>query len=156
VIEWGLLLGERRTMDLVEARQEIEIVIAGLAARRRTEKDIEDLTRILERMERTTVASAFVEADVQFHMRLADASDNLVLRDIHSSVQALLRTWIGRVLAAEGSRVPSYLEHVPILAAVVDGNPEAAQRAMEAHMSSAAGRLRASLAAENEELGVRS
>jgi GntR family transcriptional repressor for pyruvate dehydrogenase complex len=156
VIEWGLLLGERRTMDLVEARQEIEIVIAGLAARRRTEKDIEDLTRILERMERTTVASAFVEADVQFHMRLADASDNLVLRDIHSSVQALLRTWIGRVLAAEGSRVPSYLEHVPILAAIVDGNPEAAQRAMEAHMSSAAGRLRASLAAENEELGVRS
>ena len=156
VIEWGLLLGERRTMDLVEARQEIEIVIAGLAARRRTEQDVEDLTRILRRMEETTVASTFVEADVQFHMRLAEAADNLVLRDIHSSVQALLRTWIGRVLAAEGSREPSYLEHVPILAAIVDGNPEAAQKAMEAHMSSAAGRLRASLAAENKELEARS
>ncbi len=150
VIEWGLLLGERRTMDLVEARQGIEIVIAGLAARRRTEKDVEDLTRILQRMEETTVASSFVEADVQFHMRLAEASDNLVLRDIHSSVQALLRTWITRVLAAEGSREPSYLEHVPILAAIVDGNPEAAQKAMEAHMTSAAGRLRASLGNEEQ------
>ena len=29
VIEWGLLLGEPRTMDLVEARQEIEIILAG-------------------------------------------------------------------------------------------------------------------------------
>ena len=153
VIEWGLLLGERRTLDLVEARQGIEIVIAGLAARRRTEQDIEDLTRILERMERATVASVFVEADVQFHMRLAETSNNLVLRDIHSSVQALLRTWIGRVLAAEGSREPSYLEHVPILAAIVDSNPEAAQKAMEAHMSSAAGRLLASL--ESEEIGNR-
>lgn len=153
VIEWGLLLGERRTMDLVEARQEIEIIIAGLAARRRTDKDIEDLRRILHRMEETTVPSSFVEADVAFHMRLADASDNLVLRDIHSSVQALLRTWIGRVLAAEGSREPSYLEHVPIFEAIVAGDSEAAERAMKAHMSSAAGRLRASL--ENEEIGNR-
>jgi GntR family transcriptional regulator, transcriptional repressor for pyruvate dehydrogenase complex len=154
VIEWGLLLGERRTMDLVEARQELEIIIAGLAARRRTERDIEDLRVLLERMERTTVSSSFVEADVAFHMRVAEASDNLVLRDIHSSVQALLRTWISRVMAAGGSREQSYLEHVPIFEAIVAGDAEAAQRAMEAHMGSAAGRLRASL--ENEELGARS
>jgi GntR family transcriptional repressor for pyruvate dehydrogenase complex len=151
VIEWGLLLGERRTMDLVEARQEIEIILAGLAARRRTERDIEDLTRILAKMEQAAVAATFVEADVQFHMRLAEASDNLVLRDIHASVQALLRAWISRVLAAPGSREPSYLEHVPILEAIIAGDPEAAQRAMHAHMTSAAGRLRASL--ENEEIG---
>jgi GntR family transcriptional repressor for pyruvate dehydrogenase complex len=154
VIEWGLLLGERRTMDLVEARQEIEIVIAGLAARRRTEQDIADLTRLLERMERATTPAGFVEADVQFHMRLAEAADNLVLRDIHSSVQALLRTWITRVLAAEGARIPSYLEHVPILVAVVEGDEAAARAAMEAHISSAARRLLASL--ESEERGVRS
>lgn len=149
VIEWGLLLGERRTMDLVEARQEIEIILAGLAARRRTERDIEDLTILLERMEQAA-PTAFVEADVQFHMRLAAASGNLVLRDIHASVQALLRAWISRVLASGESRLPSYLEHVPILEAVVAGDPEAAQHAMAAHMSSAAGRLLATL--ENEEI----
>lgn len=145
VIEWGLLLGERRTMDLVEARQAIEIVIVGLAARRRTQQDIEDLTRILRKMEVAPSAAAFVESDVQFHMRLAETSDNLVLRDIHSSIQALLRTWIGRVLAAPDSREPSYLEHVPILEAIVLGDPDAAERAMKAHMTSAAGRLQATL-----------
>src|SRR5215217_2767934 len=51
VIEWGLLLGERRTMDLVEARQKIETIIAGLAAERRTAEDVEDLRRLLARME---------------------------------------------------------------------------------------------------------
>jgi len=151
VIEWGLLLGERRTMDLVEARQEIEIVLAGLAARRRTEQDIEDLTRMLGRMEQATAVATFVEADVQFHMRLAETAGNLALRDIHASIQALLRTWISRVLAAPGSRVPSYLEHVPILEAIVSGDPHAAQLAMEAHMVSAAGRLQATF--ENEEVG---
>ncbi|HET9662439.1 MAG TPA: FadR/GntR family transcriptional regulator [Thermomicrobiales bacterium] len=153
VIEWGLLLGERRTMDLVEARQELEIVLAGLAARRRTEQDIEDMRRSLQRMKQATAGSSFVEADVQFHMRLAEAAGNLALRDIHSSVQALLRTWIGRVLATPGSLEPSYLEHVPILDAIVAGDPRAAQGAMEAHMTSAAGRLRETL--ENEEPGTR-
>ena len=154
VIEWGLLLGERRTMDLVEARQEIEIVIAGLAAKRRTAVDIEALRQILGRMERAATASAFVEADVQFHVRLAEASDNLVLRDIHASVQALLRTWIARVLAQDGARDPSYSEHVPIFEAVAAGDAAAAQIAMERHMTSAAGRLQQSL--RSEERGARS
>lgn len=151
VIEWGLLLGERRTMDLVEARQEIEIVLAGLAARRRTDQDIEELIGIVARMEHATTVDSFVEADVQFHMRLAETAGNLALRDIHASIQALLRAWISRVLAAPGSRLPSYLKHVPILDAVIAGDPLAAQRAMDAHMTSAAGRLRATL--ENEETG---
>ena len=52
VIEWGLLLGEQRTLDLVEARQKIEADIAGLAAARRDEADVAELRRLLERMER--------------------------------------------------------------------------------------------------------
>lgn len=153
VIEWGLLLGERRTMDLVEARQELETVIARLAAQRRTEADIEELTRLLHRMEQIATPAAFVEADVQFHMRLAEASNNLVLRDIHASVQALLRAWIGRVMSTGSSHMISYQEHVPILEAIVLGDPDMAERAMQAHMASAAGRLRETL--ENEEIGTK-
>ncbi len=145
LIEWGLLLGEQRTMDLVEARQEIEVVIAGLAARRRTAADLADLRSILARMDAAPTVAAFVDADVQFHLRLADACGNSALRDIHASVQALLRTWITRVLTASGDTVPSYEEHVPIVAAVDAQDAPAAQAAMAAHMSSAAGRLRTTL-----------
>lgn len=146
VIEWGLLLGEQRTMDLVEARQEIEVVIAGLAAKRRTEQDLADLREILDRMVQSPSIPGFVDVDVQFHLRLAEAAGNSVLRDIHSSVQALLRAWIARVLAASGSIHPSYEEHVPIVEAIERGDVAGAQVAMAEHMNSAAERLRGTLA----------
>jgi GntR family transcriptional regulator, transcriptional repressor for pyruvate dehydrogenase complex len=148
VVEWGLLLGEQRTVDLVEARQKIEVIIAGLAALRRTEDDVADLALILGRMEREARESgdaiAFVDADVEFHLRLADTARNSALRDVLSSIQALLRAWIGRV-TAEGNRDVSYAEHVPVLEAVRARDAEAAERAMEAHMRSAAQRLQATL-----------
>ena len=81
VVEWGLLLGEQRTIDLVEARQKIEVDIAGLAAQRRTDDDLDDLERILARMEQESrdgaQTAAFVDADVEFHLRLAGVGAEL-------------------------------------------------------------------------------
>lgn len=149
VIEWGLLLGEPRTRDLVEARQKIESIVAALAAERRSDEDLTELRRLLTRMrdqaEPGGDAAAFVEADVAFHLRLAEAARNTALRDVLAGVQALLRVWIGRVIAA-GNRDLSYREHVPIVEALERGDPAAAQAAMEAHMVSAAGRLELALA----------
>jgi len=148
IIEWGLLAGEPRTRDLVEARQKIEASVAGLAAERRSAEDMTGLREALERMasEASPGGSreAFVEADVRFHLRLAEAANNTALRDVLAGVQALLRVWIGRVIAASDPEA-SYLEHVPILDAVARGDPGAAQAAMESHMRSAAGRLEGTL-----------
>ena len=148
VVEWGLLLGEQRTTDLVEARQKIEVDIAGLAAQRRTDEDVADLARILSRMEWESLhgdeVGGFVDADVAFHLRLAETARNTALRDVLSSIQALLRAWIGRVIA-DGNRESSFREHVPILEAVKSRDVRAAEEAMEAHMRSAAGRLQKAL-----------
>ena len=142
VIEWGLLLGEPRTLDLVEARECIEVDIAGLAAKRRTDEDITELESLLARMHANLDNhEGFVDADVAFHQRLVLASRNTALRDIHSSIQALLRTWIRRVIDSAPSALPSYEEHVPIFEAVKAGDPAAAERAMDRHMTQAAERL---------------
>lgn len=148
VIEWGLLLGEKRTMDLMEARQEIEVVLARLAAARRDEEAMRDLRGLLERMEGSGLdPERFVEADVAFHLRLAQSAENIVLRDMLSSIQALLRTWISTVIRSEESTEVSYMEHVPIFEAVEQGDPEAAASAMRKHMENAAERLKAAVAA---------
>jgi GntR family transcriptional repressor for pyruvate dehydrogenase complex len=142
------LLGEQRTIDLVEARQLIEVDIAGLAALRRSEADLADLTRVLSRMQWESrdgaESAAFVDADVEFHLRLAEAGGNTALRDVLTSIQALLRAWIGRVIA-EGHRDISYAEHVPILEAVQAQDAQGAREAMDAHMRSAALRLQSTL-----------
>jgi GntR family transcriptional repressor for pyruvate dehydrogenase complex len=155
IIEWGLLIGEQRTLDLVEARQHIEIDIAELAALRRSEADLVDMERCIARMERASNdEDAFVDADVAFHLKLAEAARNSVLRDIHSSIQALLRAWIGRVIHAADSTLPSFKEHLPIYDAIRDQDPDRAKLAMETHMVSAANRLATTLRAEEERLAV--
>ncbi|MFT4037141.1 MAG: FadR/GntR family transcriptional regulator [Thermomicrobiales bacterium] len=148
VVEWGLLLGEQHTADLIEARQRLEVVVAGLAAERRSEADLAALELCLARMAEQAHSNgdvaAFVDADVDFHLRLADAAGNSALRDVLASIQSLLRAWIGRVIAA-GTQQASYEEHVPIMAAVREGNATAAAAAMDAHMRSAANRLEGTL-----------
>jgi GntR family transcriptional repressor for pyruvate dehydrogenase complex len=142
IIEWGLLLGEQRTMDLIEARQKIEVIIAELATRRRDYRAIEELRKIMQRLQQAGADyQEFVDADVAFHLKLAEIARNTVLRDILSSIQALLRAWIIRVIEAAGTTDFSYREHLAIFEAVERGDARAAAEAMQAHMDSARRRL---------------
>lgn len=143
VIEWGLLLGERRTYETVEARVQIEIVIARLAAERRVPEDLTSLSTRLEEMRANQGdAERFTKADVEFHLDLARISGNRVLEQILSSLQSLLQVWIRRVIESADDPQLSYLEHVPIYTAVEQGDPDAAAAAMSAHMDGASARLR--------------
>lgn len=49
-INWGLMLGQRRTQDLVEVRTYLEAVSARLAAERATDEDLERLAGHLQHM----------------------------------------------------------------------------------------------------------
>lgn len=141
VIEWGLLLGERSTLDLVEARMHLEVVVAGLAAERRDDQDLDDLRGLLEAMRASDDPARFVEADIGFHLRVAQAAGNAVLSDLLSGIRSLLRVWIRRVVEAAGETRPSYEQHVPIFEAIERGDREAAAAAMAAHMEGASARL---------------
>jgi GntR family transcriptional repressor for pyruvate dehydrogenase complex len=141
VIEWGLLLGEPRTMDLVEARQEIEIVLAGLAAQRRNDDQIARLQTELTALGNARTPVEFAEHDIAFHVTVADAAGNSALRDVHSSIQALLRAWILRALSGSRNMERSYAEHIPIVNAIVASDAETARCTMREHMQAAAERL---------------
>ena len=146
MIEWGLLLGERPALDLVEARAHLEVVVAGLAAERRDTQALDDLRGLLTAMrESSDNPLQFVEADVGFHLRVAEAAGNVVLSDMLNGVRALLRVWIRRVVEAAGTTGPSYEDHVPIFEAIERGDSAAATAAMAAHMEGASARLKATI-----------
>jgi GntR family transcriptional repressor for pyruvate dehydrogenase complex len=143
-IEWGLMLGVKRTKDFVEARQHLEVVLAGLAAERATDEDVAELHRLLEVMRAAGAArdaQRFVDADVAFHFRVAASARNDALSDILTSIRSLLQVWVTRVIEAADDFGPSYVEHVPVLEAIEAKDPDAARAAMEAHMRAASGRL---------------
>lgn len=149
VIEWGLLLNERRTLDLVDARQQLEITVAGLAAERRDADDLRRLKKALQAMSRRISADAFVDADIAFHLAVAQAAHNTVLLDVLNSIRSLLQVWIRRSIAQAGETEGSHLEHVPVLDAIVEADADGARAAMATHMNAAATRLSESIRADS-------
>ncbi|MEH7117046.1 FadR/GntR family transcriptional regulator [Neobacillus vireti] len=139
-IEWGLLLGERNLIDIIEARKVIEVSIVKLAAERGTEEEIKELWTILESLKESSTEE-FVEIDVAFHLKLAEMARNTVFRSIFLSIQSLLRTWIKLVMKDVTDTNFSYTDHLNIYLAVSKKDPEGAMAAMEAHMDDASRRL---------------
>lgn len=152
-VEWGLLLGEPKTLDLVEARQFIELATVQLAAERRDQKAIDELAGCLREMEAAgNDHDRYAEADIAFHLQIATAARNSVLRDVLASMQSLLRVWVRRVIEDWGDTEHSYRRHEKIFAAIAQGDPTAAAAAMAEHMDSANTRLRKTLARDTAEL----
>jgi GntR family transcriptional repressor for pyruvate dehydrogenase complex len=152
VIEWGLLLGENRIQDVLEARGNIEVILAGYAAERRTEQDLARMKLLINRMEAAgNNAAAYVESDIQFHLAIAESAKNDVLAGILRNLQSLLHAWASRVIVAAGETSSSLAMHVPILKAIEAGDPDAARAAMTAHMERAARRLREAISAAGKE-----
>ena len=143
VIEWGLLLGERRVEDLIEARTNLEAFNASLAARRGKPEDIAELWRRLEVLGNAgSDRAAFVQADIDFHLHVAKMSGNEILANLARSFQSMLRVWASKILETERDTLSIFNEHEPIAAAIAAGDTEAARYEMEKHMRGAGARLR--------------
>ena len=146
-IDWGLMLGERHTHDLVETRRHLEAITARLAAERATGVDLDRLRARLARMQETAESiTEFIEADVEFHLEVAHIGGNTVLRDILHSVRALLRVWIQRAVGTDGDTAATLAKHAAVFQAIERRDGEGAAAAMSAHMRSASDRLHRSLA----------
>lgn len=147
VIEWGLLLGERRLHELIEIRHHLEIILAGLAAERRTQDQLQRMqTLIAEMTDAGDDYPRYVEADIAFHLEIAAASGNAGLAGILESVQSLLRVWATRVISAAKETKTSLAMHVAILEAIEKQDADGTRAAMTAHMDRAGRRLRATIA----------
>jgi GntR family transcriptional repressor for pyruvate dehydrogenase complex len=147
VIEWGLLLGEQRALDLIEAREHLETLLAGLAAERRSEQAVEDMRAELRRMEEAEGdLERLIAADVAFHTLIWEAAGNSVLLETMTSIRSLQRVWIARTNQPEPDAHRTASEHVAVFEAIERGDPDAARAAMAADVAESAQRFRATLA----------
>ncbi|CAM5670123.1 FadR/GntR family transcriptional regulator [Streptomyces atroolivaceus] len=140
LFELGLVLGEQGSRDMVQARAELEVAVAGLAAQARDETGVELLRARLAAM-RECPDEEFPEADTAFHAALGELAGNTVLRDMLKSMRAMIqRGWVERTGTVRPREV-AYGDHVPIFEAVAKGDVEAARTAMARHMDGASRRL---------------
>ncbi|WP_432501000.1 FadR/GntR family transcriptional regulator [Kineococcus arenarius] len=131
-----------RLVDIVETRWHLEVLIAQLAAQRRSDEDLLHLRAALQRMEATRHdTAAFEEADVAFHSALARSTGNPILNSILVGVRSVMFAWIARYIPASTSPTRAYADHLPVLAAVEAGDSPAAAQAMGTHMVRAAKKI---------------
>ena len=153
IIGWGLMLGDRTVSDLIETRSHLEVTLAGLAAQRRSDTQLDELARVLGEMaDSDDDLDRYIEADVEFHTTIAECSANKVLIGMHHSVRSLLNVWTSRIILARGSTRTSLALHVPIFDAIRDGDAEGARQAMTVHMDAATRNLAKVLLAEGRSM----
>ncbi|MFF9126671.1 FadR/GntR family transcriptional regulator [Streptomyces sp. NPDC014889] len=82
-----------RTADILAVRRGLDIVAARLAGMTRTDDDLGALGEAMQRREaagRAGDLDAFTDADVDFHLRIAEASHNPLLSDLYRNMSDAL------------------------------------------------------------------
>src|SRR5579864_8894699 len=121
--------------QLVEIREILEPEIAALAAGRATAQHLESLKEAVAEMDRhKSDSEAFIEADLDFHLALADAAANPLIFSLIDPIVGLLREQRTRIFHVEGGPERGQYHHKRILAAVERRDPDAAREAMRAHL----------------------
>lgn len=121
--------------ELMDVRRMFEPAVARVAAQRATEKDFDDLDRILEAQRRKLKKghSAIVE-DTEFHAALARSTGNRVVVSLMATLNDLLVESRTLSLKQKGRPAKSIEGHESVVAALRHRDPDAAARAMTHHI----------------------
>src|SRR3984885_2923957 len=121
--------------NLVELRLVLEPEIAGVAASRIDEQLMSTMRETVAIMDRSLrEPDAFVEADLDFHLALAEAVGNPLILSLLDSIVGLLREQRSRIFNIAGGPERGQFHHKRILAAIERRDQEAAREAMRAHL----------------------
>jgi len=132
-----LLMGRYSPAHIREVRRAVEIPSARLAAERRTEAQVGELSAILARMEDADDPLKRNRFDADFHIAIAVAAGNPLITKLVEQLRTILEEHslaLGRI---PRRRENARGEHRAIYDAIVRGDPDAAAAAMEAHLVAA-------------------
>lgn len=120
---------------LAELRLILEPGIAGLAAVRAREEDLATMREAVAVMDRAQKdPEAYIEADLDFHLALAEAVANPLILSLIDSIVGLLREQRLKIFNVEGGPQRGQVHHKRILEAMEKRDAEMARAAMRAHL----------------------
>ncbi len=120
---------------LAELRLILEPGIAAMAAERVKDEDLtamRDAVAVMERSQKDP--EAYIEADLDFHLALAEAVANPLILSLIDSIVGLLREQRIKIFNVEGGPQRGQFHHKRILDAIERRDPEMARSAMCAHL----------------------
>lgn len=139
-------------IELLEARAALESLAAGYAALRRTDAEIEELRGLVSQMQALHAAGELLvmsDRNAILHRRILDISGHDVAREICTRLRSQVVRFQFRTILAPGRAAHSLEEHRAIVEAIAAGDRDAAEQAMQNHLSHVAETLSATLAQES-------
>ena len=123
------------TSSLVEVREILEPEIAALAAVRATEENLNSLREAMAVMDAAKRdPDAYIEADLDFHLELAEAAANPLILSLIDSIVGVLREQRMRIFEVDGGPDRGQYHHKKIFEAVEHQDAPGAREAMRAHL----------------------
>jgi len=123
------------TSSLVEVREILEPEIAALAAVRATEENLNSLRQAVAVMDAAKRdPDAYIEADLDFHLELAEAAANPLILSLIDSIVGVLREQRMRIFEVDGGPDRGQYHHKKILEAMEHQDTQGAREAMRAHL----------------------
>jgi GntR family transcriptional regulator, transcriptional repressor for pyruvate dehydrogenase complex len=123
------------TLHLVEVREILEPEIAALAAVRADEESVSELREAVSIMDNARHdPDAFIEADLDFHLALAEAASNPLILSLIDSIIGVLREQRMRIFQVDGGPERGQYHHKRILEAIENRDSVGAREAMRAHL----------------------
>ena len=130
----GLLRGQTASLHhLLDVRAPLESEAAARAARRADPVALAAIEGEVERLETAALPAERVEADIAFHLRLAEASGNPILPLLLSTLVELMRQLLSATLDSDGAQRAA-AGHRTIMASLHAGDAEGARRQMLNHL----------------------
>lgn len=122
--------------SLIETRVLLETASASLAAERRTEEDIENMKKALKAYEdKVSEGLQAVEEDLMFHLKIAEASKNSVLKSLMLIITPdIIKSFIDLDVCKDGRTYTALEEHREILKYIISKEPQKAAEAMQKHL----------------------
>jgi GntR family transcriptional repressor for pyruvate dehydrogenase complex len=128
-------LGELNARSLAEARSVVEVALTELAAARATDADLARIRAAMIAMrDHASDLPAFIRADFEFHLAVADAGHNELLAQFYHLTRTLFKEVSYELISLPKVQQESIEIQAAVLKAIEGGNPLAARQAAEAHM----------------------
>ena len=120
---------------LAEVRAILEPEIAAMAAARVQEPELATMREAVAAMDRAgSDPETYIEADLDFHLALAEGAANPLILSLLDSIVGLLREQRLRIFRVPGGPERGQIHHKRILDAVERRDSEKAREAMRAHL----------------------
>lgn len=146
-LSWNFLIGERNLTHIIDIRNVLEIESAKLATKNADKKDLENLSRIFERMSKAYLngnLQDFLDLDLDFHLAIAQCSQNPIIQSLLLTSRKLIRYISKSGMANVMQLSDIFEEHNFIYNAIMARDPIEASQKMTLHLDKSRDRYKLS------------